>query len=193
MDCNVIMDLLPLYADGCCSKQSEELVKEHLKSCKVCKQAYADMSEENLGDSVNITPPVKIGRINQFKASVLQSVLLFLSFAAITLGVTFEATTPMGIDNGNWAYMLIVPATAFMLSLVNWYFVRFYKNRSVFSTCSAVITFGLALCGYVWAVLHYGSFTSYYFVFGIGLVVTAVLCAVSKIISSLYAKAIGKE
>lgn len=193
MDCNVIMDLLPLYADGCCSEQSKELVETHLKSCKMCKQAYADMNEGGFCDSVNIKPPARIGKISQFKASVLQSVLLFLSFAAITLGVTFEAMTPMGRDNGNWAYMLIVPATAFMLSLVNWYFVRFYKNRSVFSTCSAVITFALALCGYVWAVLHYGDFTSYYAAFGIGLAVSVALSAVSKILSLLYAKAIGKE
>lgn len=193
MDCNVIMDLLPLYADGCCSEQSKALVETHLKSCKACKQAYADMSEGGLGGSVNIAPPAKIGRINQFRASVLQSVLLFLSFAAITLGVTFESTTPMGVGNGNWAYMLIVPATAFMLSLVNWYFVRFYKNRSAFSTCSMIMTFGFALCGYVWAVIHYGSFASAYLLFGIGVAVTVVLCVVSKMLSSLYAKSLGKD
>lgn len=193
MNCNVIMDLLPLYADGCCSEESVALVETHLKSCENCKKVLDSMKGESFSGLSEAMPSAKISRISQFKASLLQSVLLFLSFAAITLGVTFEAATPMGANNGNWAYMLIVPATAFMLSLVNWYFVRFYKNRSIFSTCSAVITFGLALCGYVWAVLHYGSFTSYYFVFGTGLVVTAVLCTVSKIFSSLYAKAIGKE
>lgn len=193
MNCDVVMDLLPLYADGCCSEQSKALVETHLESCQNCKKALDDMKEECLNICEDPTPVVQVSKINQFKASVLQSVLLFLSFATITLGVTLESYTPMGKQNGNWAYMLIVPATAFMLSLVNWYFVRFYKNKSSFSTCSAIMNFGLTVLGYAWAVLHYGNFLSYYLVFGIGVAVSVTLCIASKISSSLYAKAIGKE
>lgn len=193
MDCNIIMDLLPLYADGCCSEESKALVEKHIKDCKTCKKVFSDMKDGGLGEAVSVTLPAKIGRISQFKASLLQSLLLFLSFAAITLGVTLEAATPMGDINGNWAYMLIVPATAFLLSLANWYFVRLYKSRGFFSTCSCLMTAGFALCGYVWAIVHYGNFASFYLAFGIGVAVTALLCALSKILSSVYAKALGKD
>lgn len=40
--CNVIKDLLPLYADEVCSEDSREMVEEHLASCKDCKQELDD-------------------------------------------------------------------------------------------------------------------------------------------------------
>lgn len=190
MNCNVIMDLLPLYADGCCSEESVALVETHLKSCENCKKVLDSMKGESFSGLSEAMPSAKISRISQFKASLLQSVLLFLSFAAITLGVTFEASTPMGASNGNWAFMLIIPATAFMLSLANWYFVRLYKSKGVFSTFSMVITLGFAVCGFAWGVFHFGSFSVS---FVVGAVVTLVLCILSKVFSSLYAKALGKQ
>lgn len=40
--CNVIKDLLPLYADEVCSEDSREMVEEHIASCKDCKQELDD-------------------------------------------------------------------------------------------------------------------------------------------------------
>ena len=40
--CNVIRDLLPLYADKVCSEDSKEMVEEHLAECKECKQELED-------------------------------------------------------------------------------------------------------------------------------------------------------
>ncbi len=37
MECDVIRDLLPLYADDACSDRSRELVKEHLQECEACR------------------------------------------------------------------------------------------------------------------------------------------------------------
>ena len=34
--CNVIQDLLPLYADDACSEESRDLVREHLQECGEC-------------------------------------------------------------------------------------------------------------------------------------------------------------
>ena len=35
-ECDVIRDLLPLYADGVCSEKSRQMVNEHLAQCEVC-------------------------------------------------------------------------------------------------------------------------------------------------------------
>lgn len=43
IDCNIICDLLPLYIDHACSKQSADLVKAHLQSCEKCRQTFEDM------------------------------------------------------------------------------------------------------------------------------------------------------
>lgn len=36
MDCEVIRDLLPLYADDACSEKSRDMVEEHLQACPEC-------------------------------------------------------------------------------------------------------------------------------------------------------------
>ena len=36
LDCEVIRDLLPLYADDACSEKSREMVEEHLQGCPDC-------------------------------------------------------------------------------------------------------------------------------------------------------------
>ncbi len=40
-DCEVIRDLLPLYADDACSDKSRELVKEHLQECEACRDVLS--------------------------------------------------------------------------------------------------------------------------------------------------------
>lgn len=196
MNCNIVKDLLPLYVDDCCSEESALAVKEHIESCPQCKTLY-----ESMKASSQITPPVSapvsLNRIRDWKASVLQSVLLFVSFAIITVGVALEAATPTGLVNGYWAGNVVVPATGFLLSLANWYFVKLYKSRKRFSTCSMLTTLGITVCGYIWLKLHYEAmlvltvFDVYYWWHGI--VLTAVFCVLSKVLSSQYAKMLGKE
>lgn len=43
IDCNIICDLLPLYMDHVCSKQSEELVNAHLQTCEKCRKIFDEM------------------------------------------------------------------------------------------------------------------------------------------------------
>ncbi len=197
MNCNLVKDLIPLYIDGCCSEESKKIVEEHIENCKSCKQLFEDMS--SMSDVVSVSKPsAAMSRINDWKASVLQSVLLFLSFAVITIGVALESQTPLGLMNGFWAFNLVIPATGFMLSLANWYFVRLYENRKCFSTSALISTLLIAVCGYVWAAFHYGLFKPFFdlsfFTFGgIGIVLTAVLCILSKILSNKYAEMLGKE
>ena len=38
MNCEIVRDLLPLYADGLCSEESRRAVEEHLKSCEACRK-----------------------------------------------------------------------------------------------------------------------------------------------------------
>ncbi len=212
MDCNIIKDLIPLYIDDCCSQESARLVKEHIDSCPECKALYENM---NAPSKINptISAPISLSRINDWKASVLQSVLLFVLFAVITVGVALEAATPSGFSNGYWAVSLVIPATGFLLSLPNWYFVRLYKSRKRFSTSSMLITLGITVCAYVWAGFHYEISISDFaellkdismtdllemtgllaLFFGIGIILTAVFCVLSKILSNKYAKMLGKE
>lgn len=46
IDCRIIGDLLPLYADGTCSSESRALVDEHLAACPGCQKALQRMQSE---------------------------------------------------------------------------------------------------------------------------------------------------
>ncbi len=193
MKCSIIKDLLPLYIDDCCSNESTQLIEEHLKTCKDCKNTYENMKFAFYTEKTIDTPPKKFSRINDWKASIMQSILLFVSFAIIAIGVTLEGHTPSGPDNGIWAISMFIPATGFMLSLANWYFVRIYKTRKDFSLCSCFATFGVILCGYIWALIHYKTLIQNYLFLGIGIAFSIMLCVLSKIASNKYALMIGKD
>lgn len=193
MNCNVIRDLLPLYVDDCCTQESSNLVQEHLDSCKSCQRVYTAMKTPTKSPMQNKTPALKMHRINDWKASLLQSILLFFSFGLIALGVMLEAATPEGLSNGLWAYALVVPATANLFSLANWYFIRLYKNRRVFSNCTALITLLLAAGGYTWALIHY-QFAIWLSPLVItGIVLSIIFVVMSKILSGWYARLLGRE
>ena len=207
MDCNIIRDLIPLYIDDCCSEKSKEAVKAHLESCEKCRDLLNAMSEET--DIINADiPQLALSKIKERQASVLQAVTMFVFFGLITFGVAKEAATPSGFGNGFWAFSIVVPATGFMLSLANWFFVRFYKNRREFSDFSSITAF-------IWSLFHYGiGFVGLFKLlqgaantglidswrvtgglFGMGwcLALSIFFSILSKILSNLFAKKLGKD
>lgn len=46
MNCKIIRDLLPLYADGIASEETNEAVREHLAECGECGEIYKKMTED---------------------------------------------------------------------------------------------------------------------------------------------------
>lgn len=208
MNCEIVEDLIPLYIDGCCSEESRKIVTEHTQHCAGCRKLLEEMKTPSDVFVVSKAPD-KLRKIHDWTASVLQSVLLFLSFALITVGVAVEASIPSGFTNGLFAMNLVVPATGFMLSLANWYFVRVYKSRKRFSNFSLLATLGITLCAYIWTVFHYEMHLYLFaresissFLDGLrailylnknGLILTVVFCALSKLLSNQYAKMLGKE
>ena len=201
MNCDVIQDLLLLYTDECCSDASKALVEEHLKGCEACRKALAEMNAEAPVSKEPSAKKAAFPRINSWKASLLQSVLLFVSFALLVFGVAREAATPEGVTNGLWALALIVPVTGFLLSLANWYFIRLYPCKKAFSACSLLVTAAFILLGYVWALLHYRSTLLNLFngsalstgLLILGCVLTIGLCIASKLFSDRFALLLGKE
>lgn len=193
MKCNVIKDLLPLYVDACCSEESVKLVSEHLENCPDCCKVY-DCMRKSCTYKLAQQPNVNLRRISDWKASALQSFMLFVSFAVMTLGVILEGNTPTGATNGLWAVALIVPATGYLLSLANWFFIRSYQNRAVFSTCSCIATLVITALGYVWAAVHYaGGIDLRSWLIWVGVLLSTVFCVLSKVLSNQYALLLGQE
>lgn len=47
VSCNVIQDILPLYAENIVSEDSEQIVEEHLDSCEKCKKFLDEIKSPN--------------------------------------------------------------------------------------------------------------------------------------------------
>lgn len=45
LSCEIIRDLLPLYEDGICSKESKAVVEEHLKECASCRTQFQNVQK----------------------------------------------------------------------------------------------------------------------------------------------------
>ena len=193
--CEVIRDLIPLYVDGCCSENTRTLVEEHLAVCPACKEEY-DLMKNAFAELSPAVPTKRFTRVQEWKASLLQSVLLFASFLAITFGVAMEAASPSGLLNGFWAFALVIPTTGFMLSLAHWYFVRLYKSRKKFVLYSCLVTAGLIVVAYLWGLWHYEAFDAalYFLKPQLGFLPLALfLVACTGGFANLYAKWLGKE
>lgn len=87
LDCELIQDLLPLYAEGLCSAASRRAVEEHLCECEHCRRLTAPLPIEEPGDTPNADRAVKksikkVRRrwLSSLIAAVLVVPLLLLSF-----------------------------------------------------------------------------------------------------------------
>ena len=95
--CNVIQDLLPLYVDNACSKESADMVTEHLESCSECKELYDKMcslNEENiLKDEFNDV-------ITRYKKSIRRKkrfIISLISIAALIVSIFATGLTAYGV------------------------------------------------------------------------------------------------
>lgn len=101
--CNVVKDLLPLYVDNICSKESKEIVEQHLSECVDCKAYYISLRENNTLFSFPVDTKrerqkaqsflaiKKSLRTKQFLVAILSiSVLIVAIIAAVALLSSYE-------------------------------------------------------------------------------------------------------
>lgn|GEM_PF-1933717 len=93
MHCNVIKDLLPLYAEGLVSQESKELIQEHLSGCEGCKKELEALEKSpKLPLDVDTTGLKQISDMIRKKRilSVLTAVMTLV--AVLVTGVIFMLT-----------------------------------------------------------------------------------------------------
>jgi len=86
-DCEVIRDLLPLYKDGVSNKKSNEVIEEHLKECKACKEYYdvINKSEITLPEAPVIENPSIVDYGKRIKKKRKMVFITVVSIIAILL------------------------------------------------------------------------------------------------------------
>jgi len=100
-DCKIIQDLLPLYTDDICSKESRALVEEHLKSCEKCKIELDDMKSE-----------VRVRFNNESEANVFKAMkkkLFKKNMIVALISVSVSIAVLVGVYNYIFTHHTVIP------------------------------------------------------------------------------------
>ncbi len=92
--CNVIKDLLPLYADEVCSEDSKEMVEEHISACEDCKQELEDYRYNTGLCEVPTDVAMKNFKKKMNKKNLKKIVIGVILSLAIILGGTYMLFIP---------------------------------------------------------------------------------------------------
>ncbi len=99
LSCEIITDLLPLYAEELLSDQSKTLVENHLKVCENCRHRFEDLKEP----SSDINDELMIEKIKDKIRSDKQKGILIGSLlsAIIVVLIAFSLTAPVYLPYNN--------------------------------------------------------------------------------------------
>ena len=121
--CNIIKDLLILYEDDMCSKESKEMIETHLKDCKECHAYFQKLQctneimtdeIEEIKEELHIEETVmKSGFKKIRKRWILSMVAVFMLLPAIGIGILgYHEVNNDGMSNGI-AFEMFVSSTPY--------------------------------------------------------------------------------
>ena len=130
LSCNIIADLLPMYADGECSEYTKECIIHHTDKCGNCKNLLSDMTADITGINSTALSDTKTVD-NKIKTVFFKKFLIIacavMMSACIILGV-FSAifiNTSMFLMFLIFSYNILTMSAAMFLSFTSKYKVLF--------------------------------------------------------------------
>ena len=94
ISCEIIKDLLPLYADEICSEQSCQLVEKHIAECKSCSQELEDYRYNTGIPAINEKEAVKSFSKKLRKKTVKKVVLSVIVCLCVVFGCAYALFVP---------------------------------------------------------------------------------------------------
>ena len=83
MKCDIIKDLLPLYAEGLCSDASREEIEEHLKNCEDCRK----LAETPVEQIIPVEVPEEKNAMKKVSRKIKRSKLLTVLIGTVLAAV----------------------------------------------------------------------------------------------------------
>ncbi|MCM0647230.1 DUF3955 domain-containing protein [Clostridium swellfunianum] len=141
LSCEVIRDLLPLYYDKVCSKESSLLVEEHLTNCPQCldelEKLKVNLENPNISDGgIKVMGNISAKWKRDKKVSFTKGSMLVSGLAAMTCFIAFNVigskvlpdgtlVEPFGLIPIGYIFVLV-----FIISLIcNFVFLKKYKSN----------------------------------------------------------------
>ncbi len=92
-NCDMIRDLLPLYADGVCSEESRKYVNEHLAACPECTEMLKKINQKvAIAAETDISAVKKIKKRLKFGKVAVALICTVLAAAALFGGYMYAVT-----------------------------------------------------------------------------------------------------
>lgn len=97
--CELIGDLLPLYADKVCSEESRELVAKHISDCEKCRKELEIMEKPvnaDFKDDIAVIKRIKRRMFIENVVTIIMISVFLLSVCNLGFLVVFTSDLPMG-------------------------------------------------------------------------------------------------
>lgn len=95
-DCEIIKDLLPLYAEHMTSEKSNEMIEEHLNECEECRKQFDDTLYDKPSVSFsNQTDAVFTQYVQESKKKNKKKTVIIV-IVAVVLSIAVELAVPLG-------------------------------------------------------------------------------------------------
>ena len=105
IDCEVIKDLLPSYADKISSKTTNKLVEEHLKKCKNCSDVLKNMNKEidneiieNQNEQIDYLKGFKRKKIATIICVIIITILICVNLFFVISTIIMNAKFSIDLD-----------------------------------------------------------------------------------------------
>lgn len=142
ISCDIIRDVLPLYAEDMVSVDTKQMVDEHLCGCDGCTKLLGQMLKKE-----QIPSEVELDSLNKVKANIrkrrrLAQLLVFFLTAAITVGLFAFLTRPIYLTAEQAGIRIIEEEDKLVLQLgdnVDCYFIEgdYYGEEDMTYTITA--------------------------------------------------------
>ena len=89
MKCEIIRDLFPSYIDGLTSRESNELIEEHLEECGECREYLDEMKEDIAGENQPVKNKKAVQPFRKLRQKTRRKILLAAGGAVLICGLIF--------------------------------------------------------------------------------------------------------
>jgi predicted anti-sigma-YlaC factor YlaD len=125
--CGIIRDLLPLYYDNVCSKESRQAVEEHLHTCPACQKELQKLTNDLIipEKKCQTEEEKKVMEFSSFlrsfrEKSYRKGLYIGIITALLLTVITFYLFPLLIVDTGSgmFALLLLIPAFCFLTAFL---------------------------------------------------------------------------
>ncbi len=109
VDCNIIRDLLPSYGAELLSKESNNLIEEHMKICSECREVMRNMSVEknkvyNQDEKIDYLKGYKKKKIFAISLAIILTILVIFNMFLIGTKILLNHKFYMNVEDVKLCY-----------------------------------------------------------------------------------------